>query len=355
MALTDVKELVICHVIKGGSNILLIKPDEGINKDKWNAPGGKIDKNENHAKAAMRHVFQQTGLFVNKVFYNGTIRLFLNGKNEYSYRMHIYSTKLFSGDLKPNIKGEAKWFASADIPYYEMWADDKYWLGLVLQGKEFNADFFFDEKNEKIVKYSVKEKERVFQKFLPAIIIAAVIAVVVFGVISSGILSSFKSTSTIPKNTVSLTPPNTVTTIPQNALTNTLTTATTTIIQVQPPAPPPSTYGGAPPNQTYIYVSNYGSPPSTHVFVSTWTRLTGTPLILRNSQCEVFSDYVYCTAAPLNNSYIEYSAAGADVSGSDGGGGTSSGASGSSNGTIRIYNPACGTPSSPFCYNVYPT
>ena len=157
------KELAICHVIKNGT-LLLIKGEEGINKGKWNAPSGELASSEKPEKAAMRHAFQQTGLYVNKVVRHGTIRLFLNGKVEYDYKMHVYSTKLFSGDLKPNIKGEARWFNANDLPFYEMWADDKYWVNLVLEGKKFDADFFLDEKNENVVKYQIRERKENVQE-----------------------------------------------------------------------------------------------------------------------------------------------------------------------------------------------
>ena len=212
-----VTEIALCHVIKNGT-VLLMKAEDGINKDKWNAPSSEIAQGEQPMKAAMRAVFQQTGLYVNKTFFHGNIRLFMNGKNEYSYRLHVFSTKFFTGELKPTIKGEAKWFNVTDIPYYEMWADDKYWTNLVLQGKEFNADFFFDEQNEKIVKYQIKEKKAIVDvtKVLPIIIIAVILAVVAYGVFALSAAGLFKSSgakATTSVKTAVLTPPTNTTTI----------------------------------------------------------------------------------------------------------------------------------------------
>jgi ADP-ribose pyrophosphatase YjhB (NUDIX family) len=226
MSAKDLKELVLCHVIKSGGSLLLIKSADGMNKDKWNAPSGEIAQGEQRNKAAMRHVFQQTGIFVNKVMYHGTVRLFLNGANEATYLLHIYSTKFFSGDVKPNVQGEVKWFNFADIPYYEMWADDKYWINLMLQGKEFNADFFFDEKNEKILKYQINEKSKNIQKALPAIIVLAVLVVVAYSVFASGLLNSIKLPSlSSPKKPPPLVPTNTV-----NAITTSTTSVATTTV-----------------------------------------------------------------------------------------------------------------------------
>ncbi len=255
MAVNSVKELAVCHLIKNGGNLLLIKAEEGLNKGKWNAPSGEILKGETPAKSAMRNVFQQTGVYVSKVNYHGTVRLFLNGKNEYSHRLHIFSTKLFSGDLKPNIKGEARWFNFSDIPYYEMWADDRYWTNLVLQGKEFEADFFFDEKNEKITKYQIREKQKILQKIIVPVIIIAVIAVVAFGAFSLyGSLSKTGNTTTVKQ--VVLAPTNTPT--GSTSVTTTIQQASTSATTTIAPAPAIVTVDNINLKYNYSGPSQYG-------------------------------------------------------------------------------------------------
>lgn len=42
-------------------------------------------------------------------------------------------------------KIEPKWFKIKDIPYDNMFINDKYWLPLVLDGKKIKAFFEFDE------------------------------------------------------------------------------------------------------------------------------------------------------------------------------------------------------------------
>jgi len=226
----NVKDIVVCHVIKNGS-ILLVKPEEGFGKDKWNAPLGEPQKGENLMKSACRMVFQQTGLYSTKATNHGTVRLYLNGSSEYSYRLHIFSTKVFTGELKPTIKGEAKWFNNSDIPYYDMWADDKYWLGLVLQDKAFEADFFFDEKNERIIKYQVKEKTQVDPSVLKPLIPIAIVAIII--IIGFYSLRNVKFGGTKP--TTPLVPTNTVSNTPTaNSVSATVKTTTTVTTSIPP-------------------------------------------------------------------------------------------------------------------------
>jgi hypothetical protein len=49
-----------------------------------------------------------------------------------------------------------KWFSSDQLPYEQMWPDDKHWLPLVLAGKRVQGEFQFDE-NYNLVTYKVGE------------------------------------------------------------------------------------------------------------------------------------------------------------------------------------------------------
>lgn len=49
-----------------------------------------------------------------------------------------------------------KWFKINEIPYNQMFEDDRYWLPMILEGKKINAFFEFDE-NWKLLYHSIKE------------------------------------------------------------------------------------------------------------------------------------------------------------------------------------------------------
>jgi len=46
-----------------------------------------------------------------------------------------------------------------EIPFDEMWEDDKIWLPLLLNDKKFDAEFLFDDKMEKILCYRIFLKD----------------------------------------------------------------------------------------------------------------------------------------------------------------------------------------------------
>lgn len=147
----------LCHVLDG-NKLLLKKATRGISKDKWNAPGGKINGEKTAEKNIVREVFEETGLKIKNAFYHGELKFFLNGKDELSFIVHLFSTKDFSGEIKQTEEGEVKWFGVNEIPYDEMWADDKLWLPLMLDGKKFDCSFFLDSDNKQIIKHEIRLK-----------------------------------------------------------------------------------------------------------------------------------------------------------------------------------------------------
>ena len=49
-----------------------------------------------------------------------------------------------------------KWFSTKSLPYGTMWADDPYWLPLVLDDKKIKAGFVMD-KNDAVTRYGIEE------------------------------------------------------------------------------------------------------------------------------------------------------------------------------------------------------
>jgi hypothetical protein len=52
-----------------------------------------------------------------------------------------------------------QWFNLDKIPYSDMWPDDKYWLPMLLRGKNFSGKFWFQDSanTDKITKYELQE------------------------------------------------------------------------------------------------------------------------------------------------------------------------------------------------------
>lgn len=130
----------------------------GISKGKWNAPGGKIEPGESPEENARREVREETGLRVRNLFYHGTINFFMGGGRKLDIGVHLFSTRRFQGKMTSTDEGEVRWFGVAEIPFAEMWDDDRYWIQPMLAGRRFNAKFYYDQANRKVIEYEIRSR-----------------------------------------------------------------------------------------------------------------------------------------------------------------------------------------------------
>lgn len=129
-----------------------------MSEGKWNGVGGKLYSGEKPEENAVRETLEETGLTVSNLFYHGLMNFHNNGKEEVDFMMHLFSTKSFSGKLKERSDdgGEVKWFRLDELPWNEMWADDRHWIQHMLSGERFDADFYFDKGSRNIIKHEIR-------------------------------------------------------------------------------------------------------------------------------------------------------------------------------------------------------
>ncbi len=133
---------VICYIVKD-NKILLIHKKTGLGKGKINAPGGRIEPGEMPEEAAVRETQEETGLTPLHLKHRGTLSfIFTNG---YSLKGFVYFADDFSGELKETDEADPFWQPIHEIPYDEMWEDDRHWLPGAIEGKFMNGKFIFDE------------------------------------------------------------------------------------------------------------------------------------------------------------------------------------------------------------------
>lgn len=145
----------LCHIIND-NKLLLKKASRGIGKGRWNALGGKLEYEEEPPEECVdREVFEESGLKVKNLFKHGVLRFYSAGTEKLNVTVHLYSTTEYDGEIVVR-EGEdnVQWFEIDKIPMTEMWDDDNYWLELMLKGRRFNGDFYFND-SMKVVKYRI--------------------------------------------------------------------------------------------------------------------------------------------------------------------------------------------------------
>lgn len=146
----------LCHIIKG-EKLLLQKKSKGLfGADKWNGVGGKLKPNETPEEGVKREVLEETSLRMVSFKFHGILNFYFGDRNEPDWIVHVFSTRAFEGKPRSSKEGKLQWFTFEEVPYDEMWQDDKHWLPLLLEGKNFEGDFYFDKEGEKLLDFSLK-------------------------------------------------------------------------------------------------------------------------------------------------------------------------------------------------------
>lgn len=146
----------LCHIIRD-ERLLLQKKSKGLfGGDKWNGVGGKLKGNETPEECVKREIFEEANLRVRNLRFHGVLNFYFGDRKELDWTVYIFSTRKFEGEPKPGEEGVLQWFSFEDIPYGEMWQDDRHWLPLLLKGERFQGNFYFDEEGNELLDFSLK-------------------------------------------------------------------------------------------------------------------------------------------------------------------------------------------------------
>ena len=145
-------EGTICHIRCDGKLLLRHKAPGRLGSGKWNGPGGKMRDGESPEQCVGREVEEETDLTLIEPIVCGRVTFFFGRSDEPDWAVHVFSASRFSGEPRPSAEGELRWFAEDQIPYDQMWADDRYWLPPLLSGQVFEGTFWFDERAETVLR-----------------------------------------------------------------------------------------------------------------------------------------------------------------------------------------------------------
>ncbi len=132
---------VLCFIIRDG-RILLIRKKRGLGAGKINGPGGRIEPGESAPAAACRETREEVGLDPNGLSAAG--ELFFQFADGYALHCTVFTARGAEGEMIETDEAAPFWAQTADLPYAEMWADDKDWMPWMLAGKPFRGFFCFD-------------------------------------------------------------------------------------------------------------------------------------------------------------------------------------------------------------------
>ena len=126
--------------------VLLGRKLKGFGTGKINGVGGKVQENESVETAMVRETQEEFGITPIDVVYSGKIIYdeFMKGEHVI-FETYVFVCREYSGELITTEEMQPIWFDKNNLPYEDMFGDDRFWLPQVLDGLKIEGFFKFDE------------------------------------------------------------------------------------------------------------------------------------------------------------------------------------------------------------------
>lgn len=116
--------------------------------------GGKIEPGETPRDAAIRELFEETGLRALELRDAGVVAHEFASRPSWGLWVHVFVVTRWDGDASESDEVVPEWHAVNALPYERMWADAPHWLPGVLRGETVRLRFEFGEDGESLERVS---------------------------------------------------------------------------------------------------------------------------------------------------------------------------------------------------------
>ncbi len=153
---TPSQTATLVYVLHEGS-VLLIHKLRGHGAGKINAPGGRVEHSESVEDCAIRELFEEVGIRARSPVLAASLR-FRDLENGFSMHGCVFVVEEFDGSPVRTAEADPFWCTVDQIPYDQMWEDDRFWLPHVLAGSRVNGDLVFA--NDKLKEWYLTVEKR---------------------------------------------------------------------------------------------------------------------------------------------------------------------------------------------------
>ena len=128
--------------VRSADRVLLIRKKRGLGAGKINGPGGRLDDGESPLNCAIREVQEELRVTPIGVEARGELAFqFVDG---YALVVYVFSATGCEGEPQETAEAAPLWCPIDDVPFDEMWADDRLWFPHLLNGEFFRGRFLFE-------------------------------------------------------------------------------------------------------------------------------------------------------------------------------------------------------------------
>lgn len=149
----DVQEATLCFPVDG-DRVLLIEKKRGVGSGLFNGPGGKVEAGETPLEAARREVREEIRTTVPSIRKMGALEFEMGG-DPFMF-VHVFRAPGIAGEPSETDEARPEWFEVGEIPYDQMWPDDRYWLPLLLDGRTFSGEFVFGDDEQDLREWDLE-------------------------------------------------------------------------------------------------------------------------------------------------------------------------------------------------------
>jgi 8-oxo-dGTP diphosphatase len=136
------------------NELLLAMKKRGFGVGKWNGVGGKFEPGETPLDAAIRECQEEIGVTPTELQKVCELDFYFSYDSDFNHYTHVFIADEWEGEPHETDEMRPAWFKINEVPYAQMWKDDKTWLPLVLRGKRFRSSITLDE-NERITNSTI--------------------------------------------------------------------------------------------------------------------------------------------------------------------------------------------------------
>lgn len=147
-------------LLRRGDEVLLAMKKRGFGAGRWNGVGGKLDPGETIEQALVRECLEEIGCTPTSYHKIAEHDFMMDSDTDSPWHMfvHTYMCDEWEGEPVETEEMAPRWFNISNIPYDDMWQDDRYWFPQALQGKLLRTVFTFD-KDENLIAQQITEVE----------------------------------------------------------------------------------------------------------------------------------------------------------------------------------------------------
>ena len=143
-------QVCVCYLPRegaGGTEVLLGRKKHGLGMGNYVGLGGKLEPGESAVDAAVREVFEESGVRVaaSDLEARGLLSYHFPHREAWSQESSVFVCRTWSGVPTGSDELDPEWFALDAVPFDEMWDDARRWLPEVLVGGSVRRTFVFGE------------------------------------------------------------------------------------------------------------------------------------------------------------------------------------------------------------------